>query len=197
MSNSKQFKIVIIDNYDSFTYNLVHYFEALNCLVTVFRNDEFDIEELEVFDKIVLSPGPGLPKDAGLTMAVIKHYENRKPILGICLGQQAIAEFYGGSLKNLEKVYHGVASNIKILNNKYLLFNSLDNVIKVGRYHSWVVNRATLPAVLEITAVDENNEIMAIQHKNFDICAVQFHPESILTPNGIEILKNWLNAFSS
>ncbi len=197
MSNSKQFRIVIIDNYDSFTYNLVHYFEALDCEVTVFRNDKFDIEELEVFDKIVLSPGPGLPKDAGLTMAVIKHYENRKPILGICLGQQAIAEFYGGSLKNLEKVYHGVASTIKILNNKYLLFNNLENVIKVGRYHSWVIDSATLPAVLEITAVDENNEIMAIQHKNFDICAVQFHPESILTPNGIEILKNWLNAFSS
>lgn len=185
-------KVVIIDNYDSFTYNLVHYLEDLNCEVTVFRNDEFDIDELKPFDKILLSPGPGVPDDAGLLKAVIQTYAPTKSILGICLGQQAIGEVFGGSIINLEKVYHGVATKIKIVAHDEILFDGLENQIEVGRYHSWVIDPNNFPELLEITSTDENEEIMSIRHKSFDVKGVQFHPESVLTPNGKKILENWL-----
>lgn len=184
-------KVIIIDNYDSFTYNLVHYLEDLNAAVTVFRNDEFELNELEKFDKILLSPGPGIPEEAGLLLDVIKKYASSKSILGICLGQQAIGEVFGGSLINLEKVYHGVATNVKVT-RKDSLFNQLPGEFEVGRYHSWVINPVDFPEVLEITSVDENGEIMSIRHKTFDVKGVQYHPESILTPHGKQILKNWM-----
>ncbi len=186
-------KIVIIDNYDSFTYNLVHYFEDLDCEVTVFRNDEFDLEELKPFDKIVLSPGPGLPSTAGLLESVIQTYAPTKSILGVCLGQQAIGEVFGGTIINLEKVYHGVATRIHVVVDDEVLFNGLDTHFDVGRYHSWVVNTDGFPKVLEITSVGENGEIMSLRHRNFDVKGVQFHPESVLTPNGKTILANWIN----
>ncbi len=185
-------KIIIIDNYDSFTYNLVHYLEDLNAEVTVYRNDDFDIDELQKFDKILLSPGPGVPKEAGLLIEVIKTYAKTKSILGVCLGQQAIAEVFGGSLINLDKVQHGVASTITIVAPEELLFHNLETTLEVGRYHSWVVNPVDFPAVLEITSVDKNNQIMSLRHRNLDVRGVQFHPESLLTPNGKQILKNWL-----
>jgi anthranilate synthase component 2 len=185
-------KIIVIDNYDSFTYNLVHYLEDLNCEVTVYRNDEFNIEELQKFDKILLSPGPGIPDEAGLLKEVIKTFSATKSILGVCLGQQAIAEVFGGSLINLEKVYHGVATNIKIQVQDEPLFKDIDSEIEVGRYHSWVVNPIDFPEVLEITSLDENGQIMSLRHKAYDVRAVQFHPESILTPHGKKILENWV-----
>ena len=178
-------KIIIIDNYDSFTYNLVHYLEDLNAAVTVYRNDEFDIDELQKFDKILLSPGPGVPKEAGLLFEVIK--------TGVCLGQQAIAEVFGGSLINLDKVHHGVSSSINIVASDEPMFQNLETTIDVGRYHSWVVNPADFPEVLEITSIDENNQIMSLRHRILDVRGVQFHPESLLTPNGKQILENWLN----
>lgn len=187
-------KIIVIDNYDSFTYNLVHYLEDLNCEVTVFRNDEFDIDEIKNFDKILLSPGPGIPDEAGLLKEVIKTYAPTKSILGVCLGQQAIGEVFGGSLTNLEKVYHGVATNVNILVDDEKLFDGLEKQIEVGRYHSWVVSNCDFPETLEITSIDENGEIMSLRHKTFDVRGVQFHPESVLTPNGKEILKNWLSS---
>lgn len=190
MSNPSP-KVIVIDNYDSFTYNLVHYLEDLNCDVTVYRNDEFDLEEIEPFDKIVLSPGPGIPEEAGLLKEVIKKYASTKPILGICLGQQAIGEVFGAELMNLEKVYHGVATKIIITEND-TLFNDLPSEIEVGRYHSWVINKSTIPKELKVTSVDENDEIMSIKHTSLDITAVQFHPESILTPFGKKMLENWL-----
>ena len=185
-------KIIVIDNYDSFTYNLVHYLEDLNCEVAVYRNDEFDIEELQKFDKILLSPGPGIPDEAGLLKEVIKTYSATKSILGVCLGQQAIAEVFGGSLINLEKVYHGVATKIKIQVQDEPLFKGLESEIEVGRYHSWVVNSTDFPEVLEITSLDENGQIMSLRHRTYDVRAVQFHPESILTPHGKKILENWV-----
>ena len=185
-------KIIVIDNYDSFTYNLVHYLEDLNCEVTVYRNDAFNIEELQKFDKILLSPGPGIPDEAGLLKEVIKTFSATKSILGVCLGQQAIAEVFGGSLINLEKVYHGVATNIKIQVQDEPLFKDIDSEIEVGRYHSWVVNPIDFPEVLEITSLDENGQIMSLRHKAYDVRAVQFHPESILTPHGKKILENWV-----
>lgn len=184
--------VLIIDNYDSFTYNLVHYLEDLNCTVTVFRNDEIEPDDVLPFDKIVLSPGPGLPENAGILKEIIRKFASSKSILGVCLGQQAIAEVFGGSLINLETVHHGVASTIKIL-EKGRLFSNLPETIQVGRYHSWVVNPNDLPKTLTVLAIDEDNQIMAIQHQVFDVCAVQFHPESILTPSGKTILSNWLN----
>jgi len=185
-------KIVVIDNYDSFTYNLVHYLEDLNCAVTVYRNDEFDIEEIKTFDKILLSPGPGIPDEAGLLKEVIKTYAATKSILGVCLGQQAIGEVFGASLINLDKVYHGVATTITILTEEEPLFENLEKQIEVGRYHSWVVSTVAFPEVLEITSVDENGQIMSLRHKTFDVRGVQFHPESVLTPNGKKILENWV-----
>ena len=184
-------KILVIDNYDSFTYNLVHYLEDLNCEVTVYRNDEFDIDEISVFDKIVLSPGPGIPDEAGLLKAVIAKYASTKSILGVCLGQQAIGEVFGGTLSNLDKVYHGVATMVKTSVDDELLFEGLGNEFEVGRYHSWVVD-ADLPEVLEATSFDENGQVMSLRHKTFDVRGVQFHPESVLTPNGKKILENWL-----
>jgi anthranilate synthase component II len=185
-------KIIVIDNYDSFTYNLVHYLEDLNAKVTVYRNDEFELEELEKFDKILLSPGPGIPDEAGLLKQVIQKYAPTKSILGICLGQQAIGEVFGGSLSNLEKVYHGVATKVtKIAEDS--LFENLPDSFEVGRYHSWVVNKEDFPEVLEITSIDENGQIMSLKHKIYDVKGVQYHPESVLTPNGKKILENWLN----
>jgi len=187
-------KILIIDNYDSFTYNLLHYLEDLNCEVTVYRNDEFDINEASPFDKILLSPGPGIPDDAGLLKQVIATYASSKSILGVCLGQQAIAEVFGGSLSNLEKVYHGVATKVNIIVEDEKLFDGLEKQIEVGRYHSWVVNTNGFPESLEITAVDENGQIMSLRHRTFDVRGVQFHPESVLTPDGKKILENWVNS---
>jgi anthranilate synthase component II len=186
-------KIVVIDNYDSFTYNLVHYLEDLNCEVTVFRNDEFDIEELEKFDKIVLSPGPGVPDEAGLLKEVITVYASTKSIFGVCLGQQAIGEVFGGSLTNLEKVYHGVATTVTITNPDDILFKDLPAKFEVGRYHSWVISNESFPNDLIITSIDENGQIMSLKHRKFNIRGVQFHPESVLTPYGKQILENWVN----
>jgi anthranilate synthase component 2 len=184
-------RILVIDNYDSFTYNLVHYLEDLDCEVTVYRNDEFDIDEISGFDKILLSPGPGIPDEAGLLKAVIAKYAPTKSILGVCLGQQAIGEVFGGTLSNLDKVYHGVSSIVKTSVDDELLFEGLGNEFEVGRYHSWVVD-ASLPDVLEATSFDKNGQVMSLRHKTFDVRGVQFHPESVLTPNGKKILENWL-----
>ena len=191
--SKKMKKILVIDNYDSFTYNLVHYLEDLNCEVTVYRNDEFDIDEINYFDKILLSPGPGIPDEAGLLKAVIKKYGPTKSIFGVCLGQQAIGEVYGGTLSNLDKVYHGVATMIKTSVDNEILFQGLGQEFEVGRYHSWVVD-ATLPDVLEATSFDENGQVMSLRHKTFDVRGVQFHPESVLTPNGKKMLENWVNS---
>ncbi|MCB0457666.1 MAG: aminodeoxychorismate/anthranilate synthase component II [Flavobacteriaceae bacterium] len=187
-------KIVVIDNYDSFVYNLVHYLEALDCEVTVFRNDQFSLEELNQYDKILLSPGPGIPNEAGLLKDVIKTYAGKKPIFGVCLGQQAIGEVFGGKLINLEKVFHGVATKATIIQKEEPLFKDLEAQIEIGRYHSWVVSKEHFPSVLEITSVDENGQIMSLRHKKFDICGVQFHPESVLTPKGKQIIKNWIES---
>lgn len=185
-------KIAVIDNYDSFTYNLVHYLEAPGNELTVVRNDEIDIKDLALYDKIVLSPGPGIPSEAGMLSDIIKTYSPTKSILGICLGQQAIAEAFGGSLINLKTVYHGMATTINILIDDEVLFAGLPPQIEVGRYHSWSVNREDFPEVLEVTSIDENGEIMSLRHRVFDVRAVQFHPESILTPQGRMIIENWL-----
>jgi anthranilate synthase component II len=186
-------RILVIDNYDSFTYNLVHYLEDLNCEVTVYRNDEFDIEEIAVFDKILLSPGPGIPDEAGLLKAVIEKYAPTKSIFGVCLGQQAIGEVFGGTLSNLDKVYHGVATMVKTVVDDELLFEGLGNEFEVGRYHSWVVD-ANLPDVLEATSFDENGQVMSLRHRTYDVRGVQFHPESVLTPNGKKMLENWVKS---
>ncbi|MEN8123911.1 MAG: aminodeoxychorismate/anthranilate synthase component II [Bacteroidota bacterium] len=186
-------KILVIDNYDSFTYNLVHYLQDLNCEVTVKRNDKLHIDEVEEFDKILLSPGPGIPDEAGLLKPIIKKYAPTKSILGICLGQQAIAEVFGGKIENLDKVYHGVSTNIELINSDEILYKDISNKLEVGRYHSWVVSD-DLPEVLITTSVDKNGEIMSLKHKDFDVRAVQYHPESILTPEGKKILKNWVEA---
>lgn len=185
-------KIAVIDNYDSFTYNLVHYLEDLNANVTVFRNDEFELNELEKFDKILLSPGPGIPDEAGLLKEVIKKYAATKSIFGVCLGLQAIGEVFGGTLTNLEKVYHGVATKVSKTEDDFI-FNDLPNEFEVGRYHSWVVSNENLPADLIVTSTDENGQIMSMKHANFDIRGVQYHPESVLTPYGKKILENWLS----
>lgn len=187
-------KIAVIDNYDSFTYNLVHYLEDLGAEVIVLRNDEFDLDELEPFQKILLSPGPGIPDEAGLLKQVIKHFAPTKSILGICLGQQAIGEVFGGSLMNLEKVYHGVATKVKVEVDDENLFRDIPKEFEVGRYHSWVVSNEGFPEDLEITSKDENGEIMSLRHRKYDLKGVQFHPESVLTPHGKMILKNWLES---
>jgi anthranilate synthase component 2 len=184
-------KILVIDNYDSFTYNLVHYLEDLDCEVTVRRNDQLTLEEVDAFEKIVLSPGPGLPDEAGLLKAIIKTYAPTKSILGVCLGQQAIGEVFGGSLINLDTVYHGVATKVTSCVTDESLFNGLDKTIEVGRYHSWVVD-PNLPEVLEATSFDENGQVMSLRHKTYDLKGVQFHPESVLTPDGKKILENWI-----
>jgi len=185
-------KILMLDNYDSFTYNVVHIIRAMGHKPDVFRNDKISLEAMEVYDKIILSPGPGVPDDAGLLKDCIKTYGSKKSILGICLGLQAITEVYGGSILNLKKVYHGISTPVNILQKTYL-FEGLPNTIEAARYHSWVANPDDFPADLEITAVDEQKEIMAIQHKTYDVHGVQFHPESIMTKEGPAIIQNFLN----
>ncbi len=184
--------IVVIDNYDSFVYNLVHYLEELDCTVTVLRNDSFYIDDLKSFDKIVLSPGPGIPDEAGLLKDVIKKYSPSKSILGICLGHQAIAEVFGGKLINLEEVFHGVSTNASISVKNENLFKSIETEFEIGRYHSWIVSEENFPKVLEITSKDEEGNIMSLRHKIYDVKGVQFHPESVLTPQGKTIIKNWI-----
>ncbi len=186
-------KVLVIDNYDSFTYNLVHYLEDLNCEVTVKRNDKLTLEEVDNFNKIVLSPGPGIPDEAGLLKAIIQKYAPTKSILGVCLGQQAIGEVFGGTLENLDTVFHGVATNVTLSVNNEDLFDGLGKTFEVGRYHSWVVN-ANLPDSLEATSFDENGQVMSLRHKVYDVKGVQYHPESVLTPSGKQILKNWVNS---
>ena len=185
-------KILVIDNYDSFTYNLVHYLEDLDCDVTVKRNDKLTLEEVDAYDKIVLSPGPGIPDEAGLLKAIIKMYAPTKSILGVCLGQQAICEVFGGRLINLNEVHHGVATQISVSVDDESLYKDMGKTVEVGRYHSWVVD-TNLPDVLEATSYDHNGQVMSLRHRIFDVKGVQYHPESVLTPNGKQILKNWVN----
>jgi len=190
-------KILIFDNYDSFTYNLVHVVEKIiHGKVEVYRNDKISLEEIGEYDKIILSPGPGIPVESGLLLPLIKEYASSKSILGVCLGLQAIGESFGGRLVNLSTVYHGVATNIKVKKDRIKsendVFNSLPSELEVGRYHSWIVSDENFPAELEITAKDENGYIMALRHKTFDVQGVQFHPESVLTPMGEKMMRNWL-----
>ncbi len=197
----KIMKIVIIDNYDSFTYNLSHLVKELGAEVTVLRNDVFRLEELEAFDKIILSPGPGIPSEAGLLLDVIKAYAGKKPILGVCLGEQAIGEAFGGKLTNLSEVFHGVQTPILIKKEELRrkngeadsIFNGLPEEVLVGRYHSWVVDADGFPECLEVTAVSREGYIMALKHKEFDVHGIQFHPESVLTPDGKTMIANFLN----
>lgn len=184
-------ELLLIDNYDSFTYNLVHYFEELGVKVDVVRNDKVRLDDIEAYKMIVLSPGPGIPDEAGLLKDIIKRFGPTKKIFGVCLGQQAIGEVYGATLKNLDSVYHGVATKVSI-NNHDPLFTGLKDHIQVGRYHSWVIDADSNTAAFDIISTDENGQIMAIRHKEYDICSVQFHPESVLTPQGIKLLENWL-----
>ena len=184
-------KIVIIDNYDSFTYNLSHLVKELEAEVTVYRNDQFEMSWLEAFDEIILSPGPGIPSEAGLLLEVIKTFAGKKPILGVCLGHQAIGEVFGGKLVNLSDVYHGVATPVTITNEDYL-FEGLNKTFEVGRYHSWVVDTQDLPPCLETTSVSEEGFIMSLRHREYDIRGIQYHPESVLTKEGKTIIKNWL-----
>lgn len=187
-------KILVFDNYDSFTYNLVHLVEKITDeKPDVFRNDKIALEDIDKYDKIILSPGPGIPEEAGLLLPLIKMYADRKPILGVCLGHQAIGQAFGAQLINLDTVYHGVATKIIQTKRKSILFNGLGNEFEAGRYHSWIVDGTTLSADFEVTAMDENNYIMAMQHKKYDLQSVQFHPESILTPEGEIMMRNWLN----
>jgi anthranilate synthase component II len=195
-------RILVFDNYDSFTYNLVHLVQKIvPGKVDVFRNDQIPLEKIAEYDKIILSPGPGLPKDAGLLLDLIKEYAPKKSILGVCLGHQAIGEAFGGELFNLSTVYHGVATPVNVLpnkvdsnsTNKKNLFKDLPEEIVVGRYHSWIIKEENFPEVLEVTARDHNNYIMALRHKQYDVQGVQFHPESVLTPDGEAIIRNWLS----
>ena len=195
-------KIVIIDNYDSFTYNLSHLVKELGAEVTVLRNDQFQLEELEQFNKIILSPGPGIPSEAGLLLDVIRTYAGKKPILGVCLGHQAIGEAFGGQLENLSDVFHGVATPCHIISDDPI-FSGIERDITIGRYHSWVVSRQGLPDCLEVTAQSDEGlrvgdgtsgmgQIMALRHKTMNIRGIQFHPESVLTPDGKKMLQNWM-----
>lgn len=187
-------KVLVFDNYDSFTYNLVQIIERiLNQKVDVVRNDQITLEEVGKYDKIILSPGPGIPEEAGILLDLIKEYAPTKSILGVCLGQQAIAEAFGGSLINLSEIFHGVATTTELIKGNTKLFKDLTSGLEVGRYHSWAVNPDNFPEELEITAVDKDGMIMALQHKMYDVHGVQFHPESILTPEGEVIIRNFLN----
>ncbi len=190
-------KILVFDNYDSFTYNLVYLVEKiLHQRVEVYRNDQIPLEKVKEYDKIILSPGPGIPEEAGLLLPLIKEYASSKSILGVCLGHQAIGEAFGGKLENLSTVYHGVATPVKVKSKKSKgkndLFQGLPESLEVGRYHSWIVSDENFPEELEVIARDENNYIMGLQHKKYDVQGVQFHPESVLTPMGETILRNWL-----
>ena len=184
-------KTVIIDNYDSFTYNLSHLVKELGAEVTVLRNDKFQLPELEGYDKIILSPGPGIPSEAGLLLDVIRTYAGKKPILGVCLGHQAIGEVFGGKLTNLSSVFHGVATPTHICADDYI-FKGLDKNIEVGRYHSWVVDTDGFPSCLEVTRTSPEGYIMSLRHREYDIRGIQYHPESVLTPAGKTIIRNWL-----
>jgi len=204
-------KILVFDNYDSFTYNLVHLVEKItHQKVDVFRNDEIALEKVKDYDKIILSPGPGIPEEAGLLLPLIKEYASTKSILGVCLGHQAIGQAFGGTLTNLSTVFHGVATKIQIgsresgveidpnsrspiHDSRFNLFDGLPKEIEVGRYHSWVVDDKNFPSTLEVTARDANNFIMVLEHKTYDVQGVQFHPESVLTPDGEKIMRNWLS----
>jgi anthranilate synthase component 2 len=184
-------KTVIIDNYDSFTYNLSHLVKELGAEVCVVRNDRFDLDDIDAFDKIILSPGPGIPSEAGLLLDVIRRYAGRKPILGVCLGHQAIGEAFGGTLENLSEVFHGVATPCHIIAEDPL-FKGIAPDFEVGRYHSWVVSRENFPDCLEITAVSDEGQVMALRHRTMEIHGIQFHPESVLTPEGRIIIQNFL-----
>lgn len=189
-------KILLLDNHDSFTYNIAHYLRELTGHpVPVALNDQISVEEAEAYDAIVISPGPGLPAGAGIMNELIRRLGPSKKILGICLGMQAIGEVYGGSLLNLPSVFHGVATTLTVLAPDEVLFRGLPEKIEVGRYHSWVVDETTLPPALEITAKDESGRIMALRHQYFDVRGVQFHPESILTPDGKAMIRNWLTGW--
>lgn len=186
--------ILLIDNYDSFTYNLSQYLEEEggdDVEVTVWRNDQFGLDDMERFDKIVLSPGPGVPDEAGLLKAVIRRYAPTKPILGVCLGEQAIGEVFGAEIYNLNTVFHGIQSSVRIVASDYI-FDNLSDSIKVGRYHSWVVGKEDFPAELEVTAVSDEGQVMALKHRRYDVHGIQFHPESILTPEGRTIIRNFI-----
>jgi len=186
--------ILIIDNYDSFTYNLVHLVNEIGLQCDVWRNDKFNIDDVDAYDKIILSPGPGIPSEAGLLLDVIKKYSSTKSIFGVCLGQQAIAEVFGGALYNLKQPMHGIATPIKVTDKSEKLFAGLPESFKVGRYHSWVVDEKSIPDVLTVTAIDEeDNSVMALRHKEYDVRGVQFHPESILTEFGKEMMANWIH----
>lgn len=198
-------KILVFDNYDSFTYNLVHLVEKITgTKVDVYRNDQITLDKVAGYDKIILSPGPGIPEEAGLLLPLIAQYAPTKSILGVCLGHQAIGQAFGGQLTNLSEVYHGVAMPVQVLEEqrspngteRASLFAGLPRTFDVGRYHSWVVDQAQFPEVLEVTAVDDHGYIMALRHKQYDVQGVQFHPESVLTPEGETILRNWLNPLS-
>jgi anthranilate synthase component II len=186
-------KVLVLDNYDSFTYNLVHLLSTItNNSVDVYLNDQIDLPAISNYDKILLSPGPGIPSEAGILLPLIKEYAQSKSILGICLGHQAIAEAFGGKLLNLETVFHGVSMKCHLDNSDAELFKGIPSVIETGRYHSWIVDEQSLPGELAITARDENNYIMAMKHRHFDLKSVQFHPESIMTPHGKQIIQNWM-----
>lgn len=192
-------RLLVLDNYDSFTYNLVHLAkEILGETVDVYRNDAITLEEVAAYDRILLSPGPGIPEEAGILLPLIKTFAPTKSLFGVCLGHQAIGEVFGGSLTNLDKVYHGVATHIELCPdlgfsvNRNDWFMGSQNKLEVGRYHSWIVSRQNFPSELEATALDEQGMIMALRHRSYDVQGVQFHPESVLTPNGKKMLENWL-----
>lgn len=188
-------KIAIIDNYDSFTYNLAHLVRELGAEVDVLRNDQFRLEELEAYDKLLLSPGPGIPQEAGLLPEVIRMYAGRKPMLGVCLGHQAIGEAFGARLENLKEVYHGVQTTVSLLEEEAggdYIFRGLPCRILAGRYHSWVVSADSIPPFLQVTAMADG-QVMALRHRVYDIHGIQFHPESVLTPDGKAIVSNWMN----
>lgn len=187
-------KIAIIDNYDSFTYNLAHLVRELGVEVDVLRNDKFRLDELEAYDKLMLSPGPGIPQEAGLLLEVIREYAGRKPMLGVCLGHQAIGEAFGARLENLKEVYHGIQTPVSLLEEEAggdYIFCGLPRRIRVGRYHSWVVSADSIPTCLQVTAMADG-QVMALRHREYDIHGIQFHPESVLTPDGKVIVRNWM-----
>lgn len=188
-----QKKVLVIDNYDSFTYNLVHLINEIGYEVDVWRNDKFNLEDVAQYDKILLSPGPGIPEEAGLLLDVIKTYAPTKSIFGVCLGQQAIAEAFGGTLLNLGRPMHGIATAIDVLDTTELTFTDCPAEINVGRYHSWVVDNNGFPTCLKVTATDKDGQVMALRHQEFDVRGVQFHPESVLTAHGKQMIKNWLD----
>lgn len=185
--------VLMLDNYDSFTYNLVHILQALGARVEVFRNDQIAVEDAVLYDKIILSPGPGLPEESGVLLPLIARYAPEKSILGVCLGHQAIGEVFGGKLVNMNRVVHGKAKNTIVVQQD-LLFEGLPQQFETGRYHSWVVDRETFPEALEITAIDDDGFVMALRHRHYNVRGVQFHPESVMTPDGVKMLENWLKS---